>query len=106
MTFFKRFSDRGLRTQIALVFGALVVGLAVLLSLGFGEMLKHRIQHDAQASLQVVAENAGKLLAIGLMQGGLIGGAWAVSAVMVPYFGWYFWRLARWPQVPARQVGA
>ena len=45
-------------------------------------------------------------LAIGLMQGGLIGGAWAVSAVMVPYFGWYFWRLARWPQVPARQVGA
>ena len=45
-------------------------------------------------------------LAIGLMQGGLIGGAWAVSAVMVPYFGWYFWRLARWAQVPAREVGA
>ena len=45
-------------------------------------------------------------LAIGLMQGGLIGGAWAVSAVMVPYFGWYFWRLARWPQVPARESAA
>ncbi len=68
MNVFKRFSDRGLRTQIALVFGALVVGLAVLLSLGFGELLKHRIQRDAGASLQVVAENAGKLLAIGLMQ--------------------------------------
>ena len=68
MTVFTRFSDRGLRTQIALVFGALVVGLAVLLSLGFGELLKHRIQRDAGASLQVVAENAGKLLAIGLMQ--------------------------------------
>ena len=35
-------------------------------------------------------------LAIGLWQGGLLGGAWAVSAVMVPYFGWYFWRLATW----------
>ena len=37
-------------------------------------------------------------LAVGLRQGGLLGGAWAVSAAMVPYFGWYFWRLARWPQ--------
>jgi diguanylate cyclase (GGDEF)-like protein len=54
--------------QIALVFGALVVGLSVLLSLGFGELLKHRIQRDAGNSLQVVAENAGKLLALGLMQ--------------------------------------
>jgi O-antigen/teichoic acid export membrane protein len=35
-------------------------------------------------------------LAFGLRQGGLLGGAWAVSAVMVPYFGWYFWRLATW----------
>ncbi len=39
-------------------------------------------------------------LAAGLHRGGLLGGAWAVSAVMVPYFGWYFWRLARWPRVP------
>jgi O-antigen/teichoic acid export membrane protein len=43
-------------------------------------------------------------LAAGLHLGGLLGGAWAVSAVMVPYFGWYFWRLATWPQVPARSV--
>ncbi|MDO5087900.1 MAG: oligosaccharide flippase family protein, partial [Comamonadaceae bacterium] len=39
-------------------------------------------------------------LAAGLHAGGLQGGAWAVSAVMLPYFGWYFWRLARWPQAP------
>ena len=39
-------------------------------------------------------------LAAGLHRGGLLGGAWAVSAVMVPYFGWYFWRLARWPCIP------
>ncbi|MDO5290671.1 MAG: oligosaccharide flippase family protein [Pseudomonadota bacterium] len=41
-------------------------------------------------------------LAAGLHVGGLRGGAWAVSAAMLPYFGWYFWRLARWPQVPVR----
>ena len=68
MMFITRFSDHSLRMQIALVFGALVVGLSVLLSLGFGELLKHRIQRDAGNSLQVVAENAGKLLALGLMQ--------------------------------------
>ncbi|PJI98742.1 diguanylate cyclase [Acidovorax sp. 69] len=68
MTLRTRFSDHSLRMQIALVFGTLVVGLAVLLSLGFGELLKHRIQRDAGKSLQVVAENAGKLLAQGLMQ--------------------------------------
>lgn len=39
-------------------------------------------------------------LALGLQHGGLIGGAWAVSAAMVPYFGWYFWRLARWKDIP------
>ena len=63
---FKRFSDYSLRTQIALVFGALVVGLAVLLSLGFGELLKYRIERDAGSSLQVVAHNAGRLLSNGL----------------------------------------
>ena len=68
MMFITRFSDHSLRMQIALVFGTLVVGLSVLLSLGFGELLKHRIQRDAVNSLQVVAENAGKLLALGLMQ--------------------------------------
>ncbi|MBT9515007.1 MAG: GGDEF domain-containing protein [Acidovorax sp.] len=68
MALFTRFSDHGLRMQIAQVFGALVIALAVLLSLAFGELLKHRIQRDAGDSLQVVAENAGKLLATGLMQ--------------------------------------
>ena len=60
-----RFSDHSLRSQIALVFGTLVVGLAVLLSLGFGELLKLRIERDAGTALQVIAENAGKLLANG-----------------------------------------
>lgn len=63
-----RLSRRGLRTQIALIFGMLVVGLAVVLSLGFGELLKRRIQRDAGAALQVVAENAGTLLAHGLLE--------------------------------------
>jgi hypothetical protein len=30
----------------------------------------------------------------------MIGGAWAVSATMVLYFGWYFVALARWGDVP------
>ncbi|MCZ8218626.1 MAG: sensor domain-containing diguanylate cyclase [Acidovorax sp.] len=68
MALLVRFSDHSLRMQIALVFGTLVIALAVLLSLGFGELLKHRIQRDAGDSLQAVAENAGKLLATGLMQ--------------------------------------
>ena len=36
-------------------------------------------------------------LALGLWLGGLPGAAWAVSAAMLPYFGFYFWRLAHWP---------
>lgn len=66
MTPFKRFADHGLRTQIALVFGALVVVLAVLLSVGFGELLKKRAERDAGAALQLIAENASTLLANGL----------------------------------------
>lgn len=66
MTLFKRFADHGLRTQIALVFGALVVVLAVLLSVGFGELLKKRAERDAGAALQLIAENASTLLANGL----------------------------------------
>jgi O-antigen/teichoic acid export membrane protein len=38
-------------------------------------------------------------LALGLRFGGLEGGAWAVSAAMVLYFGWYFWSLATWRHV-------
>ena len=71
MTLLTRFSAQGLRAQIALVFGALVVIVSVLLSLVVGELFKHRLQRDAGASLQTVAENAGKLLAKGLLEGSL-----------------------------------
>jgi O-antigen/teichoic acid export membrane protein len=44
-------------------------------------------------------------LAWGLWSGGaahgLLRGAWAVSAGMALYFGYYFWRLARWKNIPA-----
>lgn len=40
-------------------------------------------------------------LALGLKLGGLLGGAWAVSAAMALYFGYYFWRLATWREIPA-----
>ena len=39
-------------------------------------------------------------LLAGLMWGGLLAGAWAVSLVTVLYFGWYFWSLATWKEVP------
>lgn len=39
-------------------------------------------------------------LGVGLRFGGLLGGAWAVSAAMTVYFGWYFWSLATWENVP------
>ncbi len=68
MTLIARFADRGLRLQIALVFGTLVVLLSVLLSLAFGELFKRRLQRDAGEALQIVAENAGKLLATGLAE--------------------------------------
>lgn len=60
------FSNLSLRSQMAVVFGTLVVGLSVLLSVAFGELLKLRIQRDAGVSLQLVATNAGRLLADGL----------------------------------------
>ena len=43
-------------------------------------------------------------LAIGLQLGGLRGAAWAVSLAMLPYFGWYFFSLANWKQVPHAAV--
>ena len=64
----RRFSDLSLRAQIALVFGAIMVSLAVLLSLGFGELIKQRNEREAGASLQRIAENAGTLLANGLLE--------------------------------------
>ena len=39
-------------------------------------------------------------LGLGLRVGGLIMGAWAVSAAMTMYFGIYFWRLAFWRDIP------
>lgn len=59
---------RSLRTQIALVFGILVVALSVLLSIGFGEVVKRRIQRDVGASLQTLADATASLLAAGLYQ--------------------------------------
>jgi O-antigen/teichoic acid export membrane protein len=51
--------------------------------------------------LAVVGQAAFLLaLALGLHLGGLIGAAWAVSAAMLVYFGWYFWSLATWEDVP------
>ncbi len=40
-------------------------------------------------------------LALGLRTGGVLAGAWAVSAAMVAYFGVYFYRLACWRNIPA-----
>ena len=68
MKLFDRFSKQGLRTQIALVFGTLVVTMAVALSLGFSELLKRGAERDASAALTIVAENASTLLAHGLQQ--------------------------------------
>jgi O-antigen/teichoic acid export membrane protein len=38
-------------------------------------------------------------LLAGLKLGGLVAAGWCVSAAMLPYFGWYFWKLATWPIV-------
>ena len=44
-------------------------------------------------------------LAAGLQLGGLQGGGWAVSAAMLLYFGWFFWRLANWRVSPVLSAG-
>ncbi len=61
-----KFSGLSLRTQIALVFGILVVVVTASLSLALGEMLKHQIQRRAAESLHVVARNTAKMMADGL----------------------------------------
>ena len=43
-------------------------------------------------------------LGLGLKLGGLMAGAWAVSAAMVVYFGIYFWRLAFWRDIPSPRL--
>jgi len=60
--------SHSLRTQMAVVFGLVVLALSALLSLAYGELLVLRIQRDTGLRLQVVAENAGKLLARGLFE--------------------------------------
>lgn len=62
------FSGRSLRTQITLVFALLVAGLTALLSFGFGELHKQRIERDAGATLATIAHNASRQLAQGLLE--------------------------------------
>ncbi|MEG0150637.1 MAG: diguanylate cyclase [Comamonas sp.] len=58
-----RWQRLGLRTQLALVFGSLVLLLGILMSLGFAELLRVRTEREAGASLHSVATNASRLLA-------------------------------------------
>ncbi|MEG0201706.1 MAG: GGDEF domain-containing protein, partial [Comamonas sp.] len=53
-----RWQRLGLRTQLALVFGSLVLLLGILMSLGFAELLRVRTEREAGASLHSVATNA------------------------------------------------
>lgn len=62
-----RLAHASLRQQIMLVFGALVLVLALLLSLGLGELLRRSTQRDVGTALRQVAENANTLLADGLL---------------------------------------
>lgn len=61
-----RWQRLGLRAQLGLVFGSLLISVTVLMSLAFGELLRWRMQREAGASLHAVASNAAKLLADGL----------------------------------------
>ncbi len=55
-----------LRTQIAVVFGLLVIVLGLLLSTLLSGMLREHLQKQAGASLELAARNAAKMLASGL----------------------------------------
>lgn len=57
-----RWQRLGLRAQLALVFGTLVLMLGVFMSLGFAELLRLRIEREVAASLNNVATNAARLL--------------------------------------------
>lgn len=63
-----RFRGQSLRTQISVVFAVLVIALAAVLSLGFGELLKLRVQRDASQALHTVADTASRQLAQGLQE--------------------------------------
>lgn len=68
MTHPTRFRGQSLRTQISVVFAVLVIALAATMSLGFGELLKLRVQRDASQALHTVADNASRQLAQGLFE--------------------------------------
>ncbi len=55
-------SAKSLRTQIAIVFGSFTALLSVVLCLVCGEILKLRLQQQAAANLNMVAQNAATLL--------------------------------------------
>jgi diguanylate cyclase (GGDEF)-like protein len=56
----------GLRSQLAVVFGSLLVSVTVLMSLAFGELLRWRMEQEVSTSLHTVAINAARELSDGL----------------------------------------
>ena len=55
-----------LNVQLTAVFGALVVLVAIAITLGLGQMLRERVRADGGRSLAVVASNAARILSDGL----------------------------------------
>jgi hypothetical protein len=62
------FRQLGLRTQLSVVFAALVFVLTLVLSAGLGGMLRSSVQKDASQVLHTVAENASRQLSQGLFE--------------------------------------
>lgn len=62
------FRQLGLRTQLSVVFAALVVVLTLVLSAGLGGMLRSSVQKDASQVLYTVADNASRQLSQGLFE--------------------------------------
>ena len=60
------FRSRSLRSQVALVFGVLVVAVAVTLALSLAALLKQRIEREEGHQLRTVAGNVAQVLADGL----------------------------------------
>ena len=63
-----RLRRSSLRTQIAVVFGLLIVVLGLLLSTLLSDMLRQHLQKQAGISLELAARNAAKMLANGLQE--------------------------------------
>jgi diguanylate cyclase (GGDEF)-like protein len=63
-----RFRLRSFRSQIAIMFGGVVLVLVAALSLFLGDLQAVQIRESAGNSLQVVANNAQRVLAIGLQR--------------------------------------